>query len=411
VGHISAYLYSLAIGLLIGLERERSYRGRSGQAYGIRTFALLALVGTLATEAGAPIVAVALAGVVALLVVGYRRTSEDDPGTTTEVAAMATFLLGVLSYRDSALAAALAIGIVVLLMSKDRLHSFVSDVLSDVEMEDALKFLVGAFVILPLLPRRGVGPYGILNPSRIWLLVVVLTGISWVGYIAVRTFGARRGLLATGLAGGFVSATAATASMARLARAPTTFAGALAGARIASAATYLELAIIMSVVSPALSVRLALPSLAGALSLGLISLLGARSAHVDESVAPRASGRRVVTLTPALVLAVILTGALFVARWGASAFGSRGAVIAVAAAGLADAHGGSLTAATLFVKGTLDVRVALIAVGAAVTANTLVKCAVAYVAGGRRFGYRFSVGVLGSHAIFLTGLAVAVALS
>ena len=411
MGHLAAYLYSLAIGLLVGLERERSYRGRSGQAYGIRTFALLALVGTLATEAGAPIVAVALAGVVALLVVGYRRTSSADPGTTTEVAAMATFLLGVLSYHDSALAAALAIGIVALLMSKDRLHRFVSDVLSDVEMEDALKFLVGAFVILPLLPRRGVGPYGVLNPSRIWLLVVVLTGISWVGYIAVRTLGARRGLLATGLAGGFVSATAATASMARAAKTPATFAAAVAGARIASAATYVELAIIMTVVSPTLAARLALPSLAGALSLGLISLLGARSMKEDELTARPAAGQRVVTLTPAIVLAVILTLALLVARWGAATFGSRGAVLAVAAAGLADAHGGSLTAATLFVKGTLDVRVALIAIGAAMTANTFVKCGVAYVAGGRRFGTRFATGVLGSHVIFLLGLVVAVALS
>ncbi|MDE3082636.1 MAG: MgtC/SapB family protein [Acidobacteriota bacterium] len=411
MGHLAAYLYSLAIGLLVGLERERSYRGRAGQAYGIRTFALLALVGTLATEAGAGIVAVALAGVVALLVVGYRRTSSADPGTTTEVAAMATFLLGVLSYHDSALAAALAIGIVALLMSKDRLHRFVSDVLSDVEMEDALKFLVGAFVILPLLPRRGVGPYGILNPSRIWLLVVVLTGISWAGYIAVRTLGARRGLLATGLAGGFVSATAATASMARAAKTPSTFTAAVAGARIASAATYVELVIIMTVVSPGLSARLVLPALAGAVSLGLVSLRGARSAPADESDVRPAAGQRVVTLTPAVVLAVILTLALLVARWGASAFGSRGAVIAVAAAGLADAHGGSLTAATLFVKGTLDLRVALIAVGAAMTTNTIVKCAVAYVAGGRRFGHRFSVGVLGAHAVFLVGLAVAVAAS
>ena len=409
MGHLAAYLYSLAIGLLVGLERERSYRGRSGQAYGIRTFALLALVGTLATEAGAGVVAVALAGVVALLVVGYRRTSRADPGTTTEVAAMATFLLGVLSYHDSALAAALAIGIVALLMSKDRLHRFVSDVLSDVEMEDALKFLVGAFVILPLLPRRGVGPYGILNPSRIWLLVVVLTGISWVGYVAVRTLGARRGLLATGLAGGFVSATASTASMARASKAPATFVAAVAGARIASAATYVELAIIMTVVSPALSARLVLPALAGALSLGLVSLLGVRAAPPDGPAGRPGTGERVVTLTPAIVLAVILTGALLVARWGASAFGSRGAVIAVGAAGLADAHGGSLTAATLFVKGTLDLRVALIAVGAAMTTNTLVKCAVAYVAGGRRFGDRFSLGVLGAHAVFLGGLAIVVA--
>ena len=255
MGHVAAYLYSLAIGLLVGLERERSHRGQAGQAYGIRTFALVALVGTLATEAGPVVVGVALAGVVALLVVGYRRTNEADPGTTTEVTAMATFLLGVLCYHDAALAAGIAIGVVALLMSKARLHRFVSDVLSDAELQDAIKFLVGAFVILPLLPRRGVGPYNVLNPSRIWLFVVVLTGISWVGYIAVRLLGARRGLLATGLASGFVSATAATAAMGRASREPATSPAALAGAQVASVVTYFELVAIMTVASPSIAWR------------------------------------------------------------------------------------------------------------------------------------------------------------
>ena len=409
VGHLAAYLYAVAIGLLIGLERERSHRGRAGQAYGIRTFALLALVGTLATEVGEVVVAVALAGVVALLVVGYRRTNEADPGTTTEVTAMATFLLGVLCYHDAALAAGIAIGVVALLVSKARLHRFVRDVLSDVELEDAVKFLVGAFVILPLLPRRGVGPYAVFNPSRIWTLVVVLTAISWVGYIAVRTLGARRGLLATGLASGFVSSTAATASMGRASRDPATFAAALAGAQIASVVTYVELVLIMTVVSPSIALRLVAPALVGALALSTVSMLGGRS-RSKGATAPARTGERVVTLVPALVLAVILTAALFLARWGAQVFGARGAVIAVGAAGLADAHGGSLSAATLFVKGTLDLDVTLVAIGAAITTNTIVKCVVAYVAGGARFARRFSVGVLGSQALFLGALAMEVAL-
>lgn len=411
MGHLAAYLYSLAIGVLIGLERERSHRGLAGQIYGVRTFALIALVGSLATAAGELVAGVALAGVIALLIVAYRRTSEADPGTTTEVAAVATFLLGGLCYHDSSLAAALGIGVVALLMNKARLHRFVSDELSDVEIEDAVKFLIGAFVILPLLPRRGVGPYAILNPSKIWLLVVLLTGISWVGYIAVRTLGPRRGLLAAGFASGFVSSTAATASMARLARDPSRFSAAVAGARIASAATYVELVLIMAVASPTLSARLALPALGGTISLGIVSYFGARSEPTPDPEAADGSKRRVVTLTPAIVLAVILTGALLLARWGAATFGSRGAVAAVALAGLADAHGGSLTAATLLAKGTLDLRVALIAVGAAMTTNTLVKCALAFAAGGRRFGRRFSVGVLESHAVFLAGLAAVFALS
>ncbi len=408
MGHVAAYLSSLAIGLLVGLERERSHRGQAGQAYGIRTFALLALVGTLGAEAGPVVVGVALAGVVALLVVGYRRTSEADPGTTTEVTAMATFLLGVLCYHDAALAAGIAILVVALLMSKARLHRFVSDALSDAELQDAIKFLVGAFVILPLLPRRGVGPYGVFNPSRIWLFVVVLTGISWVGYIAVRLLGARRGLLATGLASGFVSATAATAAMGRASRTPATFPSALAGAQIASVVTYVELVAIMAVASPTLAWRLVAPALVGALALGTVSIVGGRGASSPGASEP-ATATRVVTLTPALVLAAILTAAPLVARWGVQVFGARGAVVAVGAAGLADAHGGSLSAATLFAKGAIDVDVALVAIGAAITANTLVKCVVAYVAGGRRFARRFSLGILGSQALFLGALAIEVA--
>ncbi len=366
-------------------------------------------MGTLATEVGDVVVAVALAGVVALLVVGYRRTNEADPGTTTEVTAMATFLLGVLCYHDAALAAGIAIGVVALLVSKARLHRFVRDVLSDVELEDAVKFLVGAFVILPLLPRRGVGPYAVFNPSRIWTFVVVLTAISWVGYIAVRALGARRGLLATGLASGFVSSTAATASMGRVSRDPARFVAALAGAQIARVVTYVELVLIMTVVSPSIAVHLVAPALVGALALSIVSMLGGRS-RAEGATAPARTGERVVTLVPALVLAVILTAALFLARWGVQVFGARGAVIAVAAAGLADAHGGSLSAATLFVKGTLDLDVTLVAIAAAITTNAIVKCVVAYVAGGARFARRFSVGVLGSHALFLGALAIEVAL-
>ena len=98
-----------------------------------------------------------------------------------------------------------------LLWSKTRIHRFVRRILTEVEVEDAIKFFVVAFVILPLLPDQGVGPYGVLNPAKIWLLVVLLTGIGWVGYIGVRALGPQRGLLVTGLAGGFVSATATTA--------------------------------------------------------------------------------------------------------------------------------------------------------------------------------------------------------
>ena len=413
--HVLPFVYSMAFGLLLGIERERSHRGGARLALGSRTFALLAVVGTLAAALGTWVIVVGTGAVAALLVVGYRRTNQDDPGTTTEVAALATYLLGALCYHDPRLATGLAISLVVLLASKARIHSFVREIVTDTELEDALKFLVIAFVVLPLLPDRAVGPYGVLNPWRIWLIVVAFTGISWVGYIAVRALGPRRGLLATGLASGFVSATATTASMGRIGRQPEHLVPAVAGAQISSVATFIELEAIMIVVSPHVALRLALPLACGGVVLSLAAIYFYRRpkrALAPEGETPLSGdsgspiGGRAFALMPALILAVVLTAALLVGRWGAAVFGSKGAVFASGAAGLADAHAGAISAATLFSKGELHIDAAIAAVAAALAVNTVVKCVVAFAAGGTRFGWRFSVGVVPAVLVVLAVLLI-----
>ena len=400
VAHLLSFVYALAIGLLLGGERERSHQGKR-EALGVRTFALLALLGTVSADLGDWVVIGVLVAVAALLTVGYLNTNEEDPGTTTEVAALATYLLGVLCFTDSALAALLAIVIAVVLISKQRLHSFVRNAVSDVELEDAVKFLVVAFVVLPLLPNRSLGPYGVLNPSRIWFIVVLLTGISWVGYIAVRVLGPGRGLLATGFASGFVSATAATASMGRTSRGADGFAAAIAGAQIASVATFVQLGVIVFFVSRTVAVHLVLALVAGVAVLLVSSISVYRRARHVAPVQTKPAGEHAFAIWPAIVLAVILTGATLVGRWGAAVLGSAGAVLAFGVAGLADAHGGSLSAATLYAHGNLGLTTTLIAIGAAFGANTLVKIVVAYVTGGSRFGTRFLIGVLPSLVVFL----------
>ncbi|MUM34962.1 MgtC/SapB family protein, partial [Mycolicibacterium sp. CBMA 361] len=208
---IEPFLVALAIGLLLGLERERSHTRKLPA--GSRSFALLSLAGAVAASFGPWAIAVVSLGVGALVALAYFRTSKEDPGTTTATAALVAYLLGALAYSRPALAVALAVVVASLLVSKARIHRFARDIITEVELEDAIKFLVIAFVILPLLPDRGLGPYGVLNPEKVWLLVVLLTGIGWVGYIGVRALGPERGLLITGVAGGFVSASATTASM------------------------------------------------------------------------------------------------------------------------------------------------------------------------------------------------------
>ncbi|CPR11362.1 hypothetical protein BN971_02647 [Mycobacterium bohemicum DSM 44277] len=407
---IQPFLVALAIGLLIGLERERSHSRKLPA--GSRSFALLSLVGAIAASLNVWAVLFGLVGVAGLLALAYFRTSEADPGTTTVLAALVAYLLGALAYTRPAVAVAVAVVVAGLLLSKGRIHRFARDIITEVELEDAIKFFVVAFVILPLLPDRPLGPYGVLNPAKVWLLVVLLTGIGWVGHIGVRALGPERGILVTGLAGGFVSATATTASMGRFSRTATSMRAPLASALLASLATFVQLLVVIGFVDVDVLRRLWPPVVAAAVVLvGTAAFVyrgGARTRQqkvADGEDFETTKASRPFALRPALILAAVLTFALLVGRWGADVLGPNGVVLATFAAGLADAHAGAVAAATLAAKGDITVDTALIAVGAALGSNLIVKVVLAFLAGGRRFGLGFLAGTALSAIVF--GVAVA----
>ncbi len=410
---LQPFLIALAIGLLLGFERERSHRRRIPA--GSRSFALLALLGAVTASFGTWAVVAGLAAIGALMALAYLRTNSDDPGTTTEIAALVTYLLGALAYSRPALAVALAVLSVGLLVSKNRIHRFVRDVVTEVELEDAIKFFVVAFVVLPLLPDRALGPYGVLNPEKVWLLVVLLTGIGWAGYIGVRAMGPERGLLVTGLAGGFVSASATTASMGRLSRAAAGLRAPLAGALVASVGTFVQLLIVTAYVDTEVLRRLWPPVLGSALVLVVIAAVVYRGAGRNHggSVSDPAgiSPSRPFALRPALALAAVLVAALLVGRWGADVLGPEGAILAAFAAGLADAHAGAIAAATLAAAGDITVDTALAAIAAALGSNLIVKIALAFAAGGRRFGLGFLAAMAAPTCVFGLALAAAIAVS
>lgn len=385
------FLVALAIGLLLGFERERSHEGT--QAAGSRSFALVALLGAIAAGFGPVALVAGLAGVGVLVAVAYFRTSSADPGTTTEIAVLIAYLLGALAYTRPALAVGLAVVTTVLLVSKARIHRFAREVVSDVELEDAIKFFVVAFVVLPLLPDRDLGPHGVLNPAKLWLLVVLITGIGWLGYIGVRALGPARGLLVTGLAGGFVSASATTASMGRLSRTDVGVRAPLASALVASIGTFVQLLIVIGVVDAEVLRLLWPPVVAGAITLTGVAVFVARGGPPGATAEPPRPVSRPFAIRPALMLAALLTAALIVARWGAAQFGADGAVAAAGAAGLADAHAGALAGAGLAAKGAITADTAVLAATAALGSNLLVKGVLAFVAGGRRFGAGFVGGM------------------
>lgn len=221
--HLPGYLIALAIGLLVGLERERKPNAKAG----LRTCALVSLTGAVAaalaeTFSAPSILAVGLGAIAFMIVAAYYHHHEAfhdvDSGTTTIAAVIACYLLGALVMTGHVrVAVILSIFVTLLLHFKAEL-SGVARKLEQRDLVSILQFAVVAFVVLPLLPDRGYGPYAALNPRHIWSMVVLISGLSLVGYVALHLFGRQHGALLLGLFGGLVSSTATTVTYSRHAR-------------------------------------------------------------------------------------------------------------------------------------------------------------------------------------------------
>ena len=190
---IASIIVALAVGLLIGLDRERHKRAEMPQtAAGLRTFALSSLLGVMAAIAASGwLLLVVGAGVVALVSQSYRRTQRLHPGQTTEFALLATFAIGYLAASHVGLAAGLGVCVAILLNAKSRLHRFALTQLSEQELHDALLLAAAALIVLPLLPDHAIDPYGVFNPQVVWRLTVIILSVHALGYVARRTLGAR----------------------------------------------------------------------------------------------------------------------------------------------------------------------------------------------------------------------------
>lgn len=409
---IEPVLVAAAVGLLIGFEREWSQRDRSPRyrTAGSRTFALLAIAGAVAASFEAPwVIAASALGATVLIAIGYVRTADSDPGLTTQVAALTTFLIGALAWTDSDLAVATAVLVAGLLASKSWLHHFAREKVTEAEVDDALRFFLLAFVILPILADEQQGPYGVLNPFRIWLFVVVLTGVSWFGYIAVRSLGRERGMLVAGFASGFISASATTATMGRRARSVPLHAP-LAGALAASVATMVQMAVVVGVADSDTLARLA-PALAlGGVFLA-VEAIGVQAMAGGQIHAGRRNETdgRPFLLLPILGLTALLTAALLLGRWLTDVLGEQGIVVASAATGLADAQSGGVAASELAARSVISTNTAVIAAGVSLATNTVTKCVLAFAAGGKRFGTAF-VALL-AVPVLVTAAAIATAVT
>lgn len=381
------FLTALAIGLLMGLERERNPTAKAG----LRTFALVALAGAaaamLAGVLGAPSIIVVGLGAVALtMIAAYYHHHEPihdlDPGTTTIAAVIVCYLLAVMALTGyTQLAAIIAILTTSLLYFKTELHG-AAHKLERRDLVSILQFAVVAFVALPLLPDQKFGPYGALNPHHIWFMVVLISGVSLAGYAALRFIGRDHGAVLLGLFGGLVSSTATTLAYSRYARNESDLTT-LATTVVISANLILlvRLTVLAAIVAPA-SLGVLAPVMATALVAGIaVCALGWRSnATPSELTIPEI--KNPTELRTALGFAGLYAAVLLLTAWLVDVAGSNGVYTAALISGLTDVDAITLSSLRLYSLGTLSGSQVAISIVLAVSANSAFKLGVVRVVGG-----------------------------
>ncbi len=371
---------ALGIGLLIGAERERGKgMGPARSSAGLRTFTIASLLGAISTIFNFWLLVVSVLCVMVFVAVAYFSRHGNDPGLTTEIALVFTVILGGLAITQTALAAALAVAIAILLAAKEPLHGFVLGVITKNELNDFLVLAAATLIILPLVPNQFVGPFEAINPRNLWLIAILITAINALGHIALRWLGGRIGLPVAGFISGFISSIATIGTMGKRAKeAPDLANPAAAGAVLSSVATMLQLAILLAAIHPPTLYALVFPLLAGGT---ITAIYGTWLAFVSrqkinypkEKYQPAHPFSIKTALTLTLVIALVSIVAAALKTW----FGEQGLLIASATAGLADVHAATISAASLAAANNLGADYTMLPILAAISANTISKSVMA----------------------------------
>jgi uncharacterized membrane protein (DUF4010 family) len=410
---------ALAIGLLVGLERGWKERGEPGDAtaLGFRTFALTGLLGgtwgaiarTL-PDAGGVILGlafVAFSGAILL----YRLREQEREGTfgaTTIVAAMLVFALGAMAVLGNVVAAAAAgVAVAGILALKGAAEELL-DKLTWPELRATLVLLAMTVILLPILPDHGYGPGGVLNPRELWLMTTLIAAASFAGYVAVRLAGERSGIAITGLAGGLVSSTAVTVTLARLVGPHADRARLLmGGATLAGAVSMSRVLVIAGLLNWEL-LRWLLPSLgAAALAMLLHGAYAIRDGEVEEASAKSLHLTNPFELTTVLKFGALLAAVLLAAEVLIMLLGSRGVLVLAALSGIADVDAITLSLSRL-ANGAITPQLAAVGVLLAVLVNAVAKCVMAQMTGGRVA--MFNLARPSALAVLAGGLGLAAAL-
>ena len=394
---------SLAIGVLVGIQREYALQKDDTQIVaGIRTFALMGLAGCasamIAHESGSIwpfVMSLFIAGV--FIAASYVvQAVRGNTGLTTEFSALLTFLAGALVYFDFiALAIAMTVAVAALLSLKIELHKFVSDLNRD-DIMATLKFAVITAIVLPVLPNENYGPepFNIFNPFKIWLLVVLISGISFIGYILIKTIGAHRGIGLLGILGGLASSTAVTLTMTQRSRSNPELSQSFTQAIMLSwTVMYIRLFIIVAAVNAALVEELWLPILGGII-IGLLYCLFLYWRERTSAKSEEISFVNPFELGPAVKFGLLFSLILVISKAAQVYLGDTGIYLASLVSGLADVDAISLSVASMSVDNSLALDIAANAIVIASVSNTLLKGSVAATTGSKELRRAIIPGTL-----------------
>lgn len=401
---------ALACGLLIGIERGFDLRGlRAGtRVAGVRTFTLVGLASGLAGLAGQfgqSFVAGAIAaGCAAVLTVGYanRPGIKRKPDATTPIAALTTVGLGFIAgFGDPGFAIAGAAIVTLILALKAELHGFL-DKLDEDDVKALARYAVIAGAVLPFLPSGQYGPLGAWNPQKLWLVVVLVTGFSFLGYVANRIFGERHGTIATALIGGAYSSTAVTQSLAQRLGSEEKGGAENAGIALATAVMYLRVLVLIGVLSTRVLLPFALvilPALVAAWGAGLWLY---RKAPKSDAPAPPGNP---IKILPALGFVVFVAFAAVAAKWAAGRFGEQGIALLLLIVGSTDVDTAIITLGNLS-PSAISPLLAAIAIAGTIIVNMAVKMGITLAYAGRR-----GLPAVGAMAASVAVLAATIAIA
>jgi uncharacterized membrane protein (DUF4010 family) len=396
---------ALIIGMMIGLQREVHYQKKKEISFaGTRTFALIALLGYLSAwiQSFSPlflVVSLAIFGLIVLVSYIIKTTQGAYHGATTEIAALITFILGVMLFFSlDAYAISLAIVMLFLLEIKGDI-SRIEEHITTQDLSSMTLFLMMSFVLLPLLPDRMVDPFGIFNPYKTWLMVVLIAGISFIGYVAIKILGNKRGVYLTGIFGGLVSSTAVSITLSKLYSIQKTFLKNFAGGiAIASTIMYLRVLLETSFFNLSLTKALAIPYL-GASIVGLVFVFYLYKHERVHKAVQIEVNKNPLALSEALKL-----GLLFGLIFGSigifqSKFGDSGVYVISFLSGFTDVDAITLSLSQL-ARHKISQEAAMNGIIIASIVNSLVKLGIVFVLGGKKLGllmalfYMLSIGVL-----------------